>query len=148
MPIESNLAPLLERFFVKRLISERRVSPHTVASYRDTFRLLLRFATVELKKEPSALVLEDLNSQFISAFLDDLEQKRNNSARSRNLRLTAIRSFFRYAAFEEPTRSGVIQRVLAMPGKKHDHTLIGFLTKPEIEVLLAAPDTKTWTGRR
>ena len=85
MPIESNLASLLERFFVKRLISERRVSPHTIASYRDTFRLLLQFATVKLKKEPSTLILEDLDSQFISAFLDDLEQKRNNSARSRHI---------------------------------------------------------------
>src|SRR3989442_11619506 len=148
MPIESSFASLLERFFVKRLMSERHVSPHTIASYRDTFRLLLQFATVKLKKEPSRLLLEDLDSQFISTFLDDLERSRHSSARSRNLRLTAIRSFFRYAAFEEPTRSGVIQRVLAMPGKKHDHRLIGFLTKPEIEVLLAAPDTKTWTGRR
>lgn len=148
MPIESNLASLLERFFVKRLISERRVSPHTIASYRDTFRLLLQFATAKLKKEPSALVLEDLDAQFIGAFLNDLEQKRNNSARSRNLRLTAIRSFFRYASFEEPTRSDVIQHVLSIPSKKHDQTLIGFLTKPEIEALLAAPDTETWTGRR
>ena len=148
MLIESNLASLLERFFVKRLISERRVSPHTIASYRDTFRLLLQFATAKLKKEPSALVLEDLDAQFIGAFLNDLEHKRNNSARSRNLRLTAIRSFFRYASFEEPTRSDVIQHVLSIPSKKHDQTLIGFLTKTEIEALLAAPDTETWTGRR
>ena len=148
MPIESNLASLLERFFMKRLMSERQVSPHTIASYRDTFRLLLQCATVKLKKEPSALVLEDLDSQFISSFLDDLEQSRKNSARSRNLRLTAIRSFFRYAAFEEPTLSHVIQRVLSIPSKKYDQTLIGFLTKPEIEALLAAPDMETWTGRR
>src|SRR6266508_2057505 len=109
MPIESNLPSLLERFFVKRLISERRVSPHTIASYRDTVRRLLQFATVKLKKEPSTLSLKDLDSQFISAFLDDLEQERNTSVRSRSLRLTAIRSCFRYAAFEEPTRSDVIQ---------------------------------------
>jgi integrase/recombinase XerD len=148
MPIESNLASLLERFFVKRLMSERHVSPHTIASYRDTFRLLLQCATIKLKKEPSALVLEDLDSQFISSFLDELAQSRKNSARSRNLRLTAIRSFFRYAAFEEPTLSHVIQRVLSIPSKKYDQTLIGFLTKPEIEALLAAPDMETWTGRR
>ena len=148
MPNESSLAPLVERFFTKRLISERRVSPHTIASYRDTFRLILQFAEVKLKKAPSILVLEDLDSQFIGAFLDDLEQHRRNTPRSRNLRLTAIRSFFRYAAFEEPTRSGLIQRVLAMPSKKHDQRLVGFLTKPEIEALLAAPDANTWTGRR
>ena len=113
MPIESSLASLLERFFVKRLISERRVSPHTIASYRDTFRLLLQFATAKLKKEPSALVLEDLNAQFISAFLADLEQKRNNSARSRNLRLTVIRSFFRTRRLKSPrdrTLSGTFCR--------------------------------------
>jgi site-specific recombinase XerD len=148
MPNESSLAPLVERFFTKRLISERRVSPHTIASYRDTFRLILQFAEVKLKKPPSILVLEDLDSQFIGAFLDDLEQNRGNTPRSRNLRLTAIRSFFRYAAFEEPTRSGLNQRVLAMPSKKHDQRLVGFLTKPEIEALLAAPDANTWTGRR
>ena len=148
MPNDSSLAPLVERFFTKRLISERRVSPHTIASYRDTFRLILQFAEVKLKKAPSILVLEDLDSQFIGAFLDDLEQNRRNTPRSRNLRLTAIRSFFRYAAFEEPTRSGLIQRVLAMPSKKHDQRLVGFLTKPEIEALLAAPDANTWTGRR
>ena len=148
MPNESSLAPLVERFFTKRLISERRVSPHTIASYRDTFRLILQFAEVKLKKAPSILVLEDLDSQFIGAFLDNLEQNRRNTPRSRNLRLTAIRSFFRYAAFEEPTRSGLIQRVLAMPSKKHDQRLVGFLTKPEIEALLAAPDSNTWTGRR
>jgi len=148
MPNDSSLAPLVERFFTKRLISERRVSPHTIASYRDTFRLILQFAEVKLKKAPSTLVLEDLDSQFIGAFLDNLEQNRRNTPRSRNLRLTAIRSFFRYAAFEEPTRSGLIQRVLAMPSKKHDQRLVGFLTKPEIEALLAAPDSNTWTGRR
>ncbi len=148
MPNECNLAPLLERFFTKRLILERQVSPHTIASYRDTFRLMLKFAEVKLKKAPSVLVLEDLHAQFISEFLDDLEQYRGNSARSRNLRLTAIRSFFRYAAFEEPTRSGLIQRVLAMPDKRHDRKLVGFLIRSEIDALLDAPNAKTWTGRR
>jgi site-specific recombinase XerD len=145
---ESNFAPLLESFFTRRLMSERRVSPHTIASYRDTFRLMLQFAEVRLRKEPSKLALEDLDTQFISAFLDDIEQNRRNTAQTRNLRLTAIRSFFRYAAFEEPTRSGMIQRILAMPSKKHDQVLVGFLTRPEIEALLAAPDADTWTGRR
>jgi integrase/recombinase XerD len=148
MPSDHSLAPLLQRFFTKRLISERHVSPHTIASYRDTFRLLFRFAEVKLKKAPSTLLLQDLDCNFISTFLQDLEQKRGNSARSRNLRLTAIRSFFRYASFEEPDLSGLIQRVLGMPDKRYDQRLVAFLTRPEIDALLAAPQTGTWTGRR
>jgi integrase/recombinase XerD len=148
MPSDRSLAPLLQRFFTKRLISERHVSQHTIASYRDTFRLLFRFAEVKLKKAPSTLLLQDLDCSFISTFLQELEQSRGNSARSRNLRLTAIRSFFRYASFEEPDLSGLIQRVLGMPDKKHDQRLVAFLTRPEINALLAAPDVSTWTGRR
>jgi integrase/recombinase XerD len=148
MQSDRSLAPLLQSFFTKRLISERRVSPHTIASYRDTFRLLFRFAEVKVKKAPSMLLLQDLDCDFISSFLQDLEQSRGNSPRSRNLRLTAIRSFFRYASFEEPDTSGLIQRVLVMPDKKHDQRLIAFLTRPEIDALLATPDTRTWTGRR
>lgn len=93
---------LLELFFTKRLIAQRRASPHTICSYRDTFRLLLQFAVKRLGKAPSALTLEDLNAPFLGAFLDELESTRANGARSRNLRLTAIRSFFRYAALEAP----------------------------------------------
>ena len=106
---------LLESFFTERLIAQKRVSPHTIASYRDTFRLLLQFSQKHLRKAPSQLTLADLNAPLLSKFLDDLEAGRANGARSRNLRLTAIRSFFRYAALEAPDHSGLIQRVLAIP---------------------------------
>ncbi|MBI2149795.1 MAG: site-specific integrase [Acidobacteria bacterium] len=139
---------LLEGFFTQRLMAQRQVSAHTIASYRDTFRLLLQFAEKRLHKAPSVVALIDLDPPLIGAFLDDLEQQRGNSARSRNLRLTAIRSFFRYAAFEQPAHSGLIQRVLAMPGKRHEKKLVGFLTRPEIDAVLAAPDLTRWAGRR
>ena len=139
---------LLESFFTKRLIAQRRASPHTIGSYRDTFRLLLQFAEKRLGKAPSALALEDLNAPFLGAFLDELESTRANGARSRNLRLTAIRSFFRYAALESPQHSGLIQRVLVIPNKRQPRPLVGFLTRPEIDALLAAPDRDTWLGRR
>ena len=144
----SSFPSLLERFFTQRLMAQRQVSPHTIASYRDTFRLLLRFTEQRLHKPPSSLALSDLQPALIGAFLDELEQARGNSARSRNLRLTAIRSFLRYAAYEEPTQSGLIQRVLAMPSKRQARKLVAFLTRPEIEALLAAPDQTTWVGRR
>ena len=139
---------LLQRFFTQRLMAQRQVSPHTIASYGDTFRLLLQFAETRLHKAPSVLTLMDLDPSLIGEFLDDLEKQRSNCTRSRNLRLTAIRSFFRYAAFEEPAQSGLIQRVLAMPSKRYEKKLVGFLTRPEIDALLAAPDQNLWTGRR
>lgn len=139
---------LLEMFFTRRLIAQRRASPHTIASYRDTFRLLLQFAEKRLAKAPSKLTLEDLNAPFLGAFLDHLESTRANGARSRNLRLTSIRSFFRFAALEAPQHSGLIQRVLAIPNKRQQRPLVGFLTRPEIDALLAAPDRNTWLGRR
>jgi integrase/recombinase XerD len=142
------LPTLLETFFTRRLIAQRRVSPHTIASYRDTFRLLLQFAKERLAKAPSGLTMEDLNAPFLGAFLDHLEGARANGARSRNLRLTAIRSFFRYAALETPQHSGLIQRVLSIPNKRQPRPLVGFLTRPEIDALLAAPDRETWLGRR
>ena len=144
----ANLAALLEAFFTDRLIGQRRVSPHTVASYRDTFRLLLRFAQRELGKSPSNLAITDLNAKLVSAFLDNLEKARANACRSRNLRLTAIRSFFRYAALECPEYSEGIQRVLAIPRKRQSSRLVDFLTRPETEALLAVPDQTTWLGRR
>jgi integrase/recombinase XerD len=144
----SSFPSLLERFFTQRLMAQRQVSPHTIASYRDTFRLLLRFTEKRLHKPPSSLSLSDLQPALIGAFLDELEQARGNSARSRNLRLTAIRSFLRYAAYEEPAQSGLIQRVLAMPSKRQARKLVAFLTRPEVEALLAAPDQTTWVGRR
>jgi integrase/recombinase XerD len=139
---------LLESFFTKRLIAQRRASPHTIGSYRDTFRLLLQFAEKRLAKAPSRLTLEDLQAPFLGMFLDNLESARANGARSRNLRLTAIRSFFRYIALEAPHYAGLIQRVLAIPNKRQPRPLVGFLTRPEIDALLAAPDRDTWLGRR
>src|SRR6202048_519680 len=108
----ANLPALLQSFFTTRLMTQRKVSPHTIASYRDTFRLLLEFAQKQLHKAPSKLALTDLDPPLIGSFLDQLEKHRGNTARSRNLRLTAIRSFFHYAAFEEPAQSALIQRVL------------------------------------
>jgi site-specific recombinase XerD len=148
MKSENGFPALLERFFTQRLIAQRRVSSHTIASYRDTFRLLLQFVEKRLHKPPSGVTLTDLDPSVIGAFLDELEKERDNSARSRNLRLTAIRSFYRFAAYEEPIQSGLIQRILAMPAKRYEKRLIGFLTRPEIEALLAVPDLNTWSGRR
>jgi len=144
----ANFPSLLETFFTRRLIAQRKASPHTIASYRDTFRLLLQFAEDRLAKAPSRLTMEDLNAPFLGAFLDHLESTRANGARSRNLRLTALRSFFRYAALESPQHSGLIQRVLAIPNKRQPRPLVGFLTRVEIDALLAAPDRQTWLGRR
>jgi integrase/recombinase XerD len=126
----------------------RKASTHTLASYRDTFRELLQFAQKRLRKAPSQLGLGDLDAPLVGAFLEDLGNRRHNSARSRNLRLTAIRSFFRYASLEAPAHSGIIQRVLAIPNQRQRRTLIGFLTRPEIEALLAAPNRTQWLGRR
>ena len=144
----TTLAPLLEAFFTERLMRQRRASPHTVAAYRDTFRLLLRFAQARFGKPPVALLLSDLDATFIGAFLDHLETERHNSVRARNARLAAIRSFFRYVAMLEPAHGAMIQRVLAIPQKRFQRNLVPFLTRPEIEALLAAPDQRTWLGRR
>lgn len=139
---------LLQSFFTKRLIAQRHVSPHTIAAYRDTFRLLLKFTHRQLKKPASQIKLDDLNAPLIGAFLDDLEAGRHNVVRSRNLRMTAIRSFFRYAALEAPQHSEVIQRVLAIPNKRQQRRLVGFLTRVEINALLATPNRTNWRGRR
>ncbi len=144
----ATLPALLQSFFTLRLMTQRKASAHTITSYRDTFRLLLHFTQKQLRKAPSQLGLSDLNASLINAFLEDLQKSRHNSARSRNLRLTAIRSFFRYAALEAPAESGVIQRVLAIPNQRQTRALVGFLTRPEIEALLAAPNRTKWLGRR
>lgn len=143
-----SIAPLIERYFAQRLMHQRGVSPHTVASYRDTFRLLLRFAHRRLGKPPSHLDLADLDAPFIIAFLDDLEVDRAIGTKTRNLRLTAIRAFFRFLAFEEPASSGQIQRILAIPGKLTEKREVHFLSRPEIDAILAAPDRTCWLGRR
>jgi integrase/recombinase XerD len=139
---------LLTRFFSQRLIQQRQASPHTISSYRDTFRLLLQFAKLRLGKEPSRLTWDDIDAPLIGAFLADLQAHRGIGARSRNLRLTAIRSFFSYAAYELPERAEQIQRVLAIPAKRYPHEQVQYLSRQEIDTLLAAPDQNTWSGRR
>ena len=144
----ASFAPLLERYFTQRLMRERQASPHTISSYRDTFRQFLKFVQQRLHKPPANLGFEEIDAPLIVAFLDDLEKRQGVSVRSRNLRLTAIHSLFRYAAFEEPAQSAQIQRVLAIPSKRFTRTLVPFLTRPEVDALLAAPDQCTWSGRR
>jgi integrase/recombinase XerD len=139
---------LLQTFFTERLMHQRQASVHTIASYRDTFRLLFGFARQRIHKEPSALAIEDLNAEFIGAFLGDLEKTRRIGARTRNIRLAAIHSFFRYVAINEPIHSALSQRVLAIPTKRFDRKPIEFLTPTEIDALLAAPDQATWGGHR
>ena len=148
MTTSTSLAPLLERFFTQRLMQQRQASPHTISSYRDTFRQFLKFAQQRLHKPPSRLNFEEIEAPLIVAFLDDLEKHHGLSIRSRNLRLTALHSFFRYAAFEAPAHSAQIQRVLAIPSKRFTRTLVQFLTRAEVDALLAAPDLRTWSGRR
>ena len=142
-----SFAALLERFFTQRLMLQRQASPHTISSYRDTFRQFLKFVQQRMHKSPSHLNFEEIDGPLIVAFLDGLE-KHGVSVRSRNLRLTALHSFFRYAAFEVPDHSAQIQRVLAIPSKRFTRTLVQFLTRAEVEALLTAPDQCTWSGRR
>ena len=144
----TSLAPLLEAFFSERLQRQCRVSPHTIAAYRDAFRLLLGFAEKHIGKLPSTLLLADLDAPLVGAFLDHLEKERGSSVRTRNARLAAIHSFFRFAAGREPAHAGLIQRVLAIPQKRFDRDLVAFLTAIEVEALLAAPDMTTRLGRR
>jgi site-specific recombinase XerD len=148
MSVHTSFAPLLERFFTQRLMQQRQASPHTISSYRDTFRQFLKFVQRRLHKVPSRLSFDEIDAPLIVAFLNDLEKRQSLSVRSRNLRLTAIHSFFRYAAFEAPTHSAQIQRVLAIPSKRFTRTLVNFLTRAEVDALLTAPDQRTWSGRR
>jgi site-specific recombinase XerD len=138
----------MEGFFTKRLVAQRRASHNTVASYRDTFRLLVAFAEQQTGKAPSKLDIGDLDAELIGAFLEHLEVERHNSARTRNNRLAAIRSLFAYAALRHPDHAERIQRVLAIPPKRVDRRLVSFLTKEEVNALLAAPNRSTWVGRR
>lgn len=144
----ASLAPLVERYFTQRLMQQRQASPHTISSYRDTFRQLLKFVEQRLHKPPARLGFEEIDAPLIVAFLDNIEKSKGVSARSRNLRLTAIHSFFRYVAFEMPEHSAQIQRVLAIPSKRFTRTSVPFLTRSEVDALLAAPDQRTWSGRR
>jgi len=146
--ISASFPSLLQSFFTDRLLRQRQASPHTVAAYRDCFRLLLQFAKERLGKTPSQLRIEDLDTPFIGLFLDHLEGARKNSARTRNVRLGAIHSFFRYVASEEPAHALDCQRILAVPNKRHQQRPIDFLNREEIDALLAAPNLSTWMGRR
>ncbi|HIA54795.1 MAG TPA: integrase [Candidatus Melainabacteria bacterium] len=148
MTTDPNFAVLLQTFFTQRLMKQRQASPHTISSYRDSFCLLLQFMRRRLRKEPSLFRLEDVDAPLIAAFLDDIEQNRSLSVRSRNQRLTAIRSFFRYAALEAPAQAAQIQRVLAIPSKRHASTEVTFLDQKEVASLLAAPNQQAWSGRR
>jgi site-specific recombinase XerD len=148
MSAPASFASLVERFFTQRLMQQRQASPHTISSYRDTFRQFLKFVQQRLHKPPSRLSFEEIDAPLIVAFLDDMEKRKRVSIRSRNLRLTAIHSFFRYAAYEAPEHSAQIQRVLAIPSKRYTRTLVEFLSRPEVDALLDAPDQRTWSGRR
>jgi site-specific recombinase XerD len=139
---------LLQRFFTERLVTHQDASGHTVAAYRDTFRLLLRFAQVRLGRAPSALRIEDLDAPCLEAFLVHLERDRGNHPRTRNQRLAALHGFFRYVALQEPACSLHCQRVLAIPPKRCERGPVAFLTDDEVAALVAAPDTTTWIGRR
>jgi len=139
---------LLQAFFTDRLMRQRQASPDTIASYRDAFCLFFRFAEERMDKAPSVLRMEDLDAPFLVAFLCWLEKDRGNCARTRNVRLAAIHSFFKYAALHDPSHSGVIQRVLAIPTKRFDRPVTVYLTRPETEALVAAPDQAAWGGRR
>jgi integrase/recombinase XerD len=144
----SSLAPTLEGFFTDRLMRQRHASPNTVAAYRDTFCLLLGYLRVATGKTPSRLDLQDVDAPTVAGFLQHLEITRDNSVRTRNARLSAIHSFFQYAALLHPEHAALIQRVLAIPEKRFDTALVSYLTPPEIDALLASPDRSTWTGER
>ena len=144
----ANLPALLQRFFTDRLLGQLGASPHTVACYRDGFRLLLRFAAERLRRPPSRLCVEDLDAALLSKFLDHIEHQRGCSARTRNVRLSALHAFFRYVAFEEPSCTLLCQRVLAIPAKRYERRSVEFLTEEEMTALVIAPDPATWLGRR
>ncbi len=143
-----NFATLVREFFCDRLINQQNVSPHTVAAYRDSFRLLLGFVRQHHHKSPATLTMDDIDAPTVLAFLDDLEAGRGNAVRTRNARLAAIRAFVTYASARDPTVLPVAQRILAIPSKRFDRPLLGHLTRPEIEAVLDAPDRAQWSGRR
>ncbi len=145
---EGRFAKLVEEFFLDRLIRQRNSSPQTVAAYRDCFRLLFEFARDQRKKPTERLTIADLDAPLVLAFLDHLEKDRNNSIRSRNARLAAVRSFLRFAAWKDPEALAMIQRVLAIPMKRCTRHLVGFLSREEVQAIINAPDPATWAGQR
>jgi integrase/recombinase XerD len=144
----STFAATLQAFFTDRLIRQRQASPHTIAAYRDTFKLLLTYAERRTGQPPSTLAIAELDAALVGAFLDHLERERGSGVRTRNARLAAVHSLFRYAALRHPEHAAVIARVLAIPPKRFDRAIVTYLIEPEIDALLAAPDQATWTGRR
>ena len=144
----SDLAPLLQAFFTNRLMRQRQASAHTIAAYRDAFKLLLGFVARTTGRHPAQLSLADLDAATIAAFLQHLEADRGNSVVTRNARLAAIHSFYSYAALHTPEHLAIIQQVLAIPAKRVDRAIVSFLTRDECDALIAAPDTTTWLGRR
>ena len=148
VPTAPSFATLLQRYFAEHLTRHRAASPQTIAAYGHTFRLLLLFSEKHICKPPTAIALTDVNADLILAFLDHLEQDRANGVRSRNARLSAIKSFLRYAAHHDIAALPVIQRSLAVPMKRCDKPLLGFLTRDEMQAILDAPDTRNWTGKR
>jgi site-specific recombinase XerD len=144
----ATLPTLVQQFFTDRLCTQMAASPNTIASYRDTFRLLLRFASEQTGKAPTQLTVEQVDVTLVGDFLVHVEDKRRNSARSRNARLAAIRSFFRFVAMMEPAHLLHCQKILAMPGKRYVRRIVEFLDRAEMNALLAAPDRSTWAGRR
>lgn len=144
----TDLAPVLQGFFTDRLARQVKASPHTIASYRDTFRLLLAFARDQTGKQPSRLSLADLDSTLVGAFLRHLEDGRGNGSATRNARLAAVRSLFKYAAPRAPEHAAVISQVLAIPSRRRQKAVVSYLTPDEADALVAAPDRDTWHGRR
>jgi len=145
---QPSFSSVLQDYFCQRLINQLNVSPRTIESYRDAFRHLLSYAWEKLRKRPVDLTLEDIGAPFVLDFLDHLEKDHGNCERTRNARLAAIRSFMNYAAGREPASVAIAQRVLAIPSKRFQRTLVGFLSREEITALLDAFDTSTWSGRR
>jgi integrase/recombinase XerD len=145
---EERFASLVQEFFLQRLVQQRNASPQTVAAYRDTFRLLLTFARDRCAKPPERFTLADLDSSLVLSFLNYLENERRNSIRSRNARLAAIRSFMRFAALQDSVSLPTVHQVLAIPFKRCDKPLLGYLTREQVDALLDAPDAGTWTGQR
>jgi integrase/recombinase XerD len=144
----ATLPALVQQFFTDRLCTQMEASPNTIAGYRDSFRLLLRFASERTGRAPTKLKVEDVDVVLVGDFLTHVETQRRNSARSRNSRLAAIRSFFRFVAMTEPAYMLHCQRILAMPSKRYVRRTVEFLDRAEMDALLAAPDRSTWVGRR
>lgn len=143
-----SLPMLIQRFFLEHLRQHRAVSTQTIAAYRDTIRLLLCFASSRLGRTPSAITLQDLDAPLLLAFLDHLERERGNSVRSRNARLAAIRTFLKFAGHHDINALSAIERALAIPLKRFDRPMVGFLARDEMQAILEAPDANSWAGQR